>query len=331
MALSWTVSAGSASDRLDRVVAALWGESRGAARRAVEAGGVYVDGSRCRTASRAIGGGVRIEVEPRAEQAAARGRAILEAQPPRLIHRDRHVVLVDKPPGLPVSATRQTVHGTVEAWLGEEGFGYVALHHRLDREAEGLLAVAVHKAANRGLARAFQERQARRTYRALLGGRLEGEGTWRHDVVQRRGRRVAVEPGRGGKSMVARWRALEPRGPDTLVEVELETGRTHQIRLQSAAVGHPVLGDRLYGGGERGGLRLQAARLELPHPVTGAVLVGSLPEPPSWRGQDQGPEDVAPEPGDERGAAEKGPEGELGLPVPAVHGDVGDADDAAEQ
>ncbi len=309
MSLSWILPADAAPDRLDRALAEAWGASRGAARRAIDAGGVYVDGTRCRSASRSVGPGARLEVEPDAEEAAARGKEQIAASPPVLVYRDRHVVLVDKPPGVPVSATRQTVHGSVEGWIKDQGFAYVALHHRLDREAQGLLVVAVHKAANQGLARAFQDRRARRTYRAVLLGRLEGQGIWEHDQVQRAGRRVAAPPGRGGQSMRSRWMALRPWGEDTLVRVELDTGRTHQIRLQAAAVGHPVVGDRLYGGAEAGGLRLQAARLELKHPVTGKPLVCDLPIPPSWGGHDEPPQDVAPDPGDQGGAAEEGAEG----------------------
>lgn len=309
MALTWKLEPGVAAGRLDQVLASLWDESRGASRRAIEAGGVYVDGSRCRTASRTVGPGARIELEPRAEEAAARGRALLEACPPGIIFQDKHLVVVDKPPGVPVAATRQSVHGTVEGWLQAAGFRYVALHHRLDRDAQGLLVVAVHKAANKGLAHAFQVRQARRSYRARLVGSLVGQGTWDHVQLQRGGRRVAVDQAKGGQRMVSRWRAVAPRGGDTLVEVELDTGRTHQIRLQSAAVGHPVRGDRLYGGGEPGGLRLQAARLELRHPVTGRPLSFELPEPASWAGSDEPPQDVAPDPGHQGGRAEEGAEG----------------------
>ena len=309
MGLKWKLEPGAVPGRLDQVLAGLWGASRGAARRAIEAGGVYVDGSRCRTASRSVGPGLKIELEPRAEEAAARGRATLAASLPTIVFRDRYVLVLDKPADVPVAATRQTVHGTVEGWLHEQGFGYVALHHRLDREAQGLLVVAVHKAANAGLAHAFQQRQARRTYRALLRGRLEGEGTWDHMQVQRGGRRVAIDSARGGQRMVSRWRAVAARGDVTLVEVQIDTGRTHQIRLQSAAVGHAVLGDRLYGLGERGGLRLQAARLELDHPVTGRPLAFALPEPASWGGPDEPPEDVAPPEPASQGGQDEPPEG----------------------
>lgn len=310
MSLSFVIPEDLARDRLDRVLAQVWGESRGAARRAIAAGGVYVEGKRCRSASRSVGPGVQLEVEPDAADIAEWAKANLARNPPRVVHQDPHVVVVDKPAGVPVSPTRQTVHGTVETWLFEQGFKYVALHHRLDRDAQGLLVAAVHRSANAGLAKAFQDRRVRRTYRAILQGSLEGEGDWKHTLVQRRGKRIAVAPGKKGQSMRATWRAIGARGAHTLVRVVLDTGRTHQIRLQSAAEGHPVLGDRLYGGAERGGLRLQASRLELPHPVTGKTLLVDLPEPSAWRGDvDQPPEDVAVQPGEQGRPAEEGAEG----------------------
>jgi 23S rRNA pseudouridine1911/1915/1917 synthase len=309
MSLKFVIADDVPRDRLDRVLAAVWGESRGTARRAIDAGGVYVLGKRCRSASRSVGPGVEIEVEPRAAEVADWAKKSLAANPPVLVYRDAHIVVVNKPPGVPVSPTRETVHGTVESWLTEQGFTYVALHHRLDRDAQGLLVVAIHRAANKGLARAFQQRRVRRTYRAVLVGGLQGEGTWKNTLVQRRGKRVAVAPNKKGQSMRATWSTLARRGANTLVRVVLETGRTHQIRLQSVAAGHPVLGDRIYGGSQPGGLRLQASRLELKHPVSGKPLLVELDEPTSWRGEDDAHDHVAPDPGDQRGAAEEGPEG----------------------
>jgi 23S rRNA pseudouridine1911/1915/1917 synthase len=82
--------------------------------------------------------------------------------------------------------------------------------------------------------------------------------------------------------MKARWTALDRRGSHSLISVALETGRTHQIRLQAAAEGHPIVGDRVYGFGEAGGLRLQASELGLEHPVTGEWMSWELDEPVSW-------------------------------------------------
>jgi 23S rRNA-/tRNA-specific pseudouridylate synthase len=82
--------------------------------------------------------------------------------------------------------------------------------------------------------------------------------------------------------MKARWTNEERRAPYSLVTVSLETGRTHQIRLQAAAEGHPIVGDFVYGFGEPGGLRLQACALEIDHPTTGERMQWALPEPANW-------------------------------------------------
>ncbi len=272
------VPPGGAPDRLDRWLPQLTDLSRTRARKVIDAGGVYVDGKRCRTQSRKIGPGTRL----RAVWSDAPPRPVGEA--PTLVFRDRDILVLDKPAGVACQATRTTVHGTVEQWAKSlRGVDYVALHHRLDRPARGLLVLGIARRANRELARAFAERIAVRRYRALLSGPVEGDaGTWQHRFVEEAGDRRA-EPWTGeGAEMRSEWRVLERIGPKTLVDVRLHTGRTHQIRLQTAAAGAPVCGDRRYGHAEPGGLRLQAYVLELPHPVTGEPLSFTLDEPADW-------------------------------------------------
>lgn len=267
-------------DRLDRWLPRLAEVSRGEARRLIDAGGVYVDGRRVRTQSRTVGPGAELRWLPGAHRVAERAQ---EGPKPSIVHRDRHLLVLDKPAGVPSHATRSTVRGTVERWAADlDGVSYVALHHRLDRDARGLLAVAIHRAANKGLARAFGERLAARRYRALVEGEVEDdEGVWHH-ALQERGRQRRAVPWRGrGKEMLADWRVVGRREGRTLLEVSLRTGRTHQIRLQAKAAGHPLVGDRLYGSGGDV-LHLQAFGLALPHPVTGEALSFELPAPEGW-------------------------------------------------
>jgi len=187
---------------------------------------------------------------------------------------------------MPTQSTRRGAEGTLEHWLRQqEGVEYTAFHHRLDAAAQGLICAALDRGANKSLARAFRERLARRSYRALVHGAPVGDrGEWHHLGVERRGRRQAVpwQPRTRGEEMRARWEAHGRRGPHSLVTVDLETGRTHQIRLQAAAEGHPIVGDHLYGFGEPGGLRLQACELELEHPLTRERMGWSLEEPAGW-------------------------------------------------
>ena len=270
--------------RLDRVLAAVSGMSRGRARRLIDVGGVYVDGKRTLRQTTSVGPGRRITAVLYAEDVAARAEARLAQRSPRFVHRERSFAILDKPPGIPVQATRASVKGTLEAWLrAQDGVEYVAFHHRLDSSARGLIAVALHTSANKALAAAFQQRSAERTYRAVVEGIMKGEGTWEHDQVTRGGVRRAVRPrGKPKKLMRSRWRAIARGETRSLIEVRLETGRTHQIRLQAAAVGHPGVGDLLYGGKDRGGLHLQAAGLALPHPRHGHRVEWTLEAPEEW-------------------------------------------------
>lgn len=267
------------SDRLDRHLARLAGLSRAEARRRIEAGGVFVEGRRCRVASRRVGPGASIRIESEAPRA-------VEGEP-AWVFRDRWLAVVRKPPGMPVQATRASVADTLEAWLhAQPEVRYVALHHRLDRDARGLLAVALDREANRGLAAAFAQRTAVRRYRMLVhGSPAGGAGQWRHREGRRGDARTAEpwSPDGEGREMLSGWSLVEERGPHGLLVARLKTGRTHQLRLQAAAEGHPIVGDRMYGFGEAVGLRLQAFALGLDHPVTGEGMVWELEEPQSWR------------------------------------------------
>ncbi len=205
---------------------------------------------------------------------------------PEWVFRDRWLGVVHKPPRVPVQRTRRGIAGTLEAWLAAEpDVHYSALHHRLDAAAQGLVAIALHPHANKGLAAAFRERTAERLYRVLVHRGPKGEsGTWEHAEGTERGQRIALPPDApgAGRAMKSSWRLVERRRTKALLEVRLHTGRTHQIRLQAAAEGCPVVGDVPYGFGEAGGLRLQAYRLALEHPVTGGPLSFELPEPQGW-------------------------------------------------
>jgi len=272
------VPAGSKPDRLDRWLPQLLDLSRTKARKIIDAGGVYVNGARCRTQSRQVGPGARLRAVW-----SDRPPPPLDGPEPTIVFQDPDLVIVDKPPGMACQATRTSVHGTVERWVAQlPGVDYVALHHRLDRPARGLLAVGTSKRANVGLARAFAERLAVRRYRALLAGALDGSGLWEHGLIEEGRDRTAVPWTGEGTLMRARWEATQQVERATLVEVTLETGRTHQIRLQSAYEGTPIVGDRRYGHAEPGGLRLQAFALAMPHPVTGAPLDVSIPPPSDW-------------------------------------------------
>ncbi len=210
----------------------------------------------------------------------------LVIESPSVLFRDDVFVVLNKPPGMPSQSTRRGSEGCLEAWLrGQDGVNYTAFHHRLDAAAQGLICASLDRRANPALAAAFRERTARREYRALVHGQpVSRSGRWHHLHRKRGNRRLAVdfEPGAAGEEMISDWEFVESRVPYSLIEVRLTTGRTHQIRLQSAAEGHPILGDRTYGFSETGGLRRQACRLETEHPLSGELLSWELQEPEAW-------------------------------------------------
>jgi 23S rRNA pseudouridine1911/1915/1917 synthase len=153
----------------------------------------------------------------------------------------------------------------------------------LDRDTSGLMAVARTDLAYRALTTDLAARRIRRTYLTLVEGvPAPPTGTIDAPIRRQPGRPNRREVGSGGKEARTHFRVLEDLVDAALLEVELETGRTHQIRVHLAAIGHGVVGDRTYGGRHRGTSRLflHAARLQLPHPVTRAEvdLSSELPE-----------------------------------------------------
>ncbi len=176
--------------------------------------------------------------------------------------------MVDKPHGLATQAS--PTHPDSVAGRLEAQHPYVALHHRLDAPASGLLVLALHRDANRGLAATFREHAAQRDYRAVLCGTLEPGAAWSWDrPVQ-------------GRSAHTHARCLGSRAGLSAVALSPKTGRKHQLRIHAALDGTPISGDRRHGG-EAGGrwprLALHAARLSLPHPVTGEALALESPLP----------------------------------------------------
>jgi 23S rRNA pseudouridine1911/1915/1917 synthase len=194
-----------------------------------------------------------------------------------IVHLDERLAVVDKPAGLVVHAAPghrgETLVDVLGDLLGGGEAGRPGIVHRLDKDTSGLMLVARDEEAHRRLSRMIKGREVERHYLALVHGHLRS----RSGVIDaplgrdhRAPERRAVR-GRGARDARTHFEARELLPADTLVDVRLETGRTHQIRAHFAAIGHPVAGDARYGGGALHGLQrqfLHSARLRFDHPFT---------------------------------------------------------------
>jgi 23S rRNA pseudouridine1911/1915/1917 synthase len=246
-------------------------------------------------------GGERIRIEVPAPSEAS---AEPEDLPVEFVYEDGWLAVVSKPRGLVVHPAPGHPSGTlVNALLarcrGLSGVGGVlrpGIVHRIDKDTSGLLVVAKDDETHRRLQAEFQGRGVRKTYLAVVLGKLAGEGVvdrpiGRHPTDRKK---MAAEVARG-RAALTRWRSLELLSGATLVEARIETGRTHQIRVHLAWLGHPLVGDPLYGGTKRArglhdpaarrrlgsehGQALHAWKLGFRHPRTGEELDFEAPPP----------------------------------------------------
>jgi 23S rRNA pseudouridine1911/1915/1917 synthase len=302
----WTLSVGSeaAGQRLDRFLVRETGLTRAQIQRLIRSGQVRVDG-KVTKAGLALREGSRIEMTV---PSAVPSHIEPEPIPLDILFEDDSLLVVNKPPGLVVHPGAGVHHGTLVHGLVHhcrdlEGVGGVlrpGIVHRLDKDTSGLLVVAKTHRAHLALVAALAARRVRRVYRALVWGRLIGEGRIEaaigRDPHDRK--RMAVLS-RGGKEAITTYLGRESFDFLSDVELTLQTGRTHQIRVHLAFCGHPVFGDPRYGGRTRPLARLaadqrraaqrlltlmrrqalHAERLEFEHPETGCVLRFAAPPP----------------------------------------------------
>ena len=205
-----------------------------------------------------------------------------------ILYVDNHLLVVNKPAGMLVQGDSTGDLCLLEAartWVGETyrkpGRVYLGLVHRLDRPASGVLVFARTSKAAARLSAQFRERQVQKTYWALVEGETLPEATLTHRMERREQSSRIVR--RGGQEARLHYRCVGVHQGTSLVEVDLETGRRHQIRLQLAHTGHPILGDRRYGTSRefiRGAIALHARRLTLTHPTRG--IEQSFTADPDW-------------------------------------------------
>jgi 23S rRNA pseudouridine1911/1915/1917 synthase len=275
--LELLVGEDAAGTRLDRFLSAPVG-SRAQAQLLIDAGRVRVDGQ-SRPKRHAVRAGEVVTVDHRAEEPVSAPGPEAEFE---IAYEDDHLLIVDKPAGVVVHPARGHRTGTLAQALagraagGEEPWR-AGIVHRLDRDTSGLLVVAKSDPVHRALKELLAQRRLRREYRALVSGHPEARtGTIDAPIGRDRRDRVLISIDTDQPREARTHFEIERLLPETaLVQIALETGRTHQIRVHMAAIGHPVCGDPQYGtAGEYGLTRqfLHAARLAFVHPVTGAEL-----------------------------------------------------------
>ena len=299
--------------RLDQfLVSHLADVSRARVQELIQQQKILVNGKPAKPALR-LRGGETIEVLATAARPPLRATA--EEIPLDIVYEDDDLAVVNKPAGMMVHAgagstedarNRGTLvnallhrFGQLSAMGGELRPGIV---HRLDRNTSGLIVVAKHDRAHRKLAEQFSRRQVHKTYLALVHGWLKPDrGTIQSAISRDRLRRTRMTTRRaGGREAVSHYDVLEriasPYGKFALLKVNIETGRTHQIRVHLSSLGHPIVGDTLYGAprqiqpGEKTHLPLlsltlprnflHAAAIEFKQPLTGEPLVLERPLPP---------------------------------------------------
>ena len=264
--------------------------SRAAAERLLDRGDVVVDGTRA-PKSRRLQGGEDIEFEP--EPRARSAELAAEEVPLRIAYEDEHLLVVDKPAGVVVHpaaghGTGTLVHGLLAHGAAGGDEGRPGIVHRLDRDTSGLLVVARSQEAYEGLKALVRRHGLERTYTALVRGhprsrrgRIEAPiGRDRRDPTRQS---LSTDTPRDA---VTHFELLELLGQHALLRVDLETGRTHQIRVHLAAIGLPVVGDPVYGVPDPalGRQFLHASQLSFDHPLTGKRVDVESPLPSELSG-----------------------------------------------
>ena len=283
--------------RLDQALAQLFPDySRSRLQQWVKEGLVKVDGRACRSRDKVLGG-EKVELEARLEEQV---ECNPQSIPLDLVFEDEHLLVINKPAGLVVHPAVGNRDGTLQNALLNHDPNLIQLPragivHRLDKETSGLLVVARTPMAHKTLVEQLQAREVKREYRAVAKGVLVAGGTVDAPIGRHPVHRVkqAVVP--GGKPAITHYRVLERFAHHSYLRVNLETGRTHQIRVHMAHIKHALVGDPVYGGrlqmpaGASPELQqalrkfrrqaLHARRLGLNHPATGDWVEWEVPVP----------------------------------------------------
>lgn len=288
------VPEGLAGERADVGIARLLGLSRSAAADLCAAGAVAIDG-------RPIAKSDRLVADAWLEVTLPEPEVDREPEPVegmRIVFDDDDIVIVDKPVGVAAHPSPGWDGPTVVGGLAAAGYRISTsgaaerqgVVHRLDVGTTGLMVVAKSEPAYSDLKRQFKERSVTKVYRAIAQGHLDPlTGTIDAPIARHPSADYKMAVVSGGRPSVTHYETLEAFPHASLLEIDLETGRTHQIRVHMAAMRHPLVGDTTYGAdptlAARVGLTrpaLHAARLEIAHPATGELVAVESPDPPDF-------------------------------------------------
>jgi len=289
-AYRFTVADNLAGLRLDQYLAECGDSfSRSLAKRLVDLGGVHLAGRRTRRCSQTVAAGDSVEV-------------FIDNQPlepmklckEQILYRDQDLIVLDKPAGMATQPAPSRYQGTVYAELQNllsdpKRRGHqpsIGMVQRLDRDTSGVMVFSIHPRAHKPMTEAFRGRDVDKVYWALVAGRpQEEQGKFCSLLARRRSTNLMVSVARGGKPAETLYRLLQVMDQVSLVEVQLVTGRSHQIRAHFSEASLPLLGDIAYGGPQTVGhlniprQMLHSRELSFCHPVTGVKMAFTAPLP----------------------------------------------------
>ena len=279
------------SKRLDVYIASKDEETtRSSAQRQIEQGNVVVNGKKITKVSYKVSEGDKIEIE---EQEPVEIELKAQDIPVDIIYEDKDIIVVNKPKGMVVHPANGNPDGTLvnaimaickDSLSGIGGEIRPGIVHRLDKDTSGLLIVAKNDIAHVNMSEQIKRHEVKKTYIALVRGIVkENEATIDMPIGRSNSDRKKMAVTKNGKNAVTHIKVLKRYDKYTLLEINIETGRTHQIRVHLAHIGYPVIGDYIYSNGKNEfgivGQCLHAKSLEFKHPITGKDMKLEAPLP----------------------------------------------------